>query len=402
MDLRHGGRAPQVRHRPSPSSGKRRVKARPVEPSPTRLTRYRRIERRRGLPFAAKALLATSIVVMGGFIMWAGSGSVGPFLASIVRGFGGFVETVGSTVASQAPTEAPVVSDAPVLAVPEELYTSAKTVDVTVTIPNSIVGESGYTVVLWVTPPDAAPVIIARAPVGATSAQVLQDVALAKGRNDMQASIRGPGGESKLSAVASWILDNVKPAVTILSPRNGQSISRSPTTIKGKTQARSMVRLTNDVNGATSTVEAGSDGLWETGIAIGEGHNTITITITDLAGNVNTGTLELRRGSGKLRANLTGSTYRFKASSLPKRVTFTVVVTNPDGSRLEGATALFTVSVPGLEAIVSGEIWTDAAGLASFTTNIPNGALPGAGLATVLITTNDLGSVTDRQVLSVE
>ncbi len=366
------------------------------------MTRYRRIERRRGLPFAAKALLATSIVVMGGFIVWAGSGSVGPFLASVVRGFGGFVATVGSTVASQEPTEAPVVSDAPVLAVPEGLYSSAKTVDVTVTIPNSIVGESGYTVVLWVTLPDAAPVITAMAPVGATSVQVLQDVALAKGRNDMQASIRGPGGESKLSAVASWILDNVKPAVTILSPKNGQSISRSPTTIKGKTQARSTVRLTNDVNGATSTVDAGSDGLWDTGIAIGEGLNTITITITDLAGNVNTGTLELRRGSGKLRANLTGSTYRFKASSLPKQVTFTVVVTDPDGSRLEGATALFTVSVPGLEAIVSGEVWTDAAGQASFTTNIPNGALPGAGLATVLITTNDLGSVTDRQVLSVE
>lgn len=378
------------------------MKVRPVEPSPTRLSRYRRVERRRGLPFLAKALLATSVVVMGGFIVWAGSGSVGPFLASVVRGFGGLVETVGSTVASQEPTEAPVVSDAPVIAVPEDPYTNAKTVDITVTIPNSIAGESGYTLVLWVTLPDAAPVIIAQAPVGATSRQVLQDVALAKGRNDMQASISGPGGESDLSAVASWILDNVKPAVTILSPKNGQSISRSPTVIKGKTQARSTVRLTNDVNGATSTVEAGSDGLWETGIAIGEGLNTVTITVTDLAGNVNTGTLELRRGSGKLRANLTGSTYRFKASSLPKQVTFTVVVTDPDGSRLAGATALFTVSVPGLESIVSGEVQTDSAGSATFTTNIPRGALPGAGLATVLITTDDTGSVTDRQVLSVE
>ena len=402
MDPRHGGRAPQVRRRPSPSSVKRRVKARPVEPSPTRLSGYRRVERRRGLPFVAKALLATSVVVMGGFIVWAGSGSVGPFLASVVRGFGGFVETVGSTVASQEPTEAPVVSDAPVIAVPEDPYTNAKTVDVTVTIPNSIAGESGYTLVLWVTLPDAAPVIIAQAPVGATSRQVLQDVALAKGRNDMQASIRGPGGESDLSAVASWTLDNVKPAVTILSPKNGQSISRSQATIKGKTQASSTVRLTNDVNGATSTVEAGSDGLWETGIAIGEGLNTITITITDLAGNVKTGTLELRRGSGKLRASLTGSAYRFKASSLPKRVTFTVIVTDPDGSRLAGATALFTVSVPGLGPIVSDQVRTDSAGTATFTTNIPRGATKGPGLATVWITTDDLGPVTDRQVLSVE
>ena len=64
MDPRHGDRAPQVRRRPPPSSAKRRVKARPVEPSPTRLSRYRRVERRRGLPFLAKALVVSAIALV--------------------------------------------------------------------------------------------------------------------------------------------------------------------------------------------------------------------------------------------------------------------------------------------------------------------------------------------------
>lgn len=402
MDPRHGGRGPQVRPRPSSSGRPRPVKVRPVEPSPTRLARYRRLERRRGLPFAAKALLAVSIVVMGGFVLWAGSGSVGPVLSSVVRGFGGFVDSVGSAVGSPTPTGVPIAADAPVIVEPERPHTNAESVQVTVRIPTSITGESDYTVRLWVTLPDAAPTVVSEEPVGVTSVVVFPDVVLVRGRNDLQASILGPGGESELSGVATWTFDNVKPAVTIVSPKNGAAVSKTSVTIKGKTQARSSVRLANDVNGAAATVAAGSDGLWETTLAIGLGLNTITITVTDVAGNVNTGTHLLRRGSGELRADLSGSAYRFKTSSLPRQVTFTVVVTGPDGNPLAGATALFTVSVPGLEAIVSGEVLTDSRGTATFATNIPSGALPGPGLAAVLITMDDLGSVTDREVLSVE
>ena len=83
-------------------------------------------------------------------------------------------------------------------------------------------------------------------------------------------------------------------------------------------------------------------------------------------------------------------------------MSFTVVVTDPGGSRLAGATALFTVTVPGLEAIVSGQILTNGSGTATFTTTIPKGAMKGSGLATVLVTTDGLGTITDRQVLTVD
>ena len=64
-------------------------------------------------------------------------------------------------------------------------------------------------------------------------------------------------------------------------------------------------------------------------------------------------------------------------------------------------TALFTVSVPGLEAIVSGQIKTNENGTARFTTSIPKGAMKGSGLATVLVDTGEFGNLTDRQVLTV-
>ena len=82
-------------------------------------------------------------------------------------------------------------------------------------------------------------------------------------------------------------------------------------------------------------------------------------------------------------------------------MTFTVQVTDPDGAPVADADALFTVSVPGLEAIVSGEIKTNENGTARFTTSIPKGAMQGSGLATVLVDTGEFGTLTDRQVLTV-
>ena len=107
MDPRRGDRPSQVRPRP-PSTGRPApVRTRSVTPSPTRLTGYRRIERRRGLPLVMKAFLALSVVMLGAAILWAGSGQVGPFISSVVKGFGGFVSQVGVVAGSPKPTDAP-------------------------------------------------------------------------------------------------------------------------------------------------------------------------------------------------------------------------------------------------------------------------------------------------------
>ena len=253
-------------------------------------------------------------------------------------------------------------------------------------VPPAVTGLEGYTVRLYVTLEDEDPQLVVEEPVGDISVQVLAGVGLAAGRNDMQAAIMGPAGESERSAVATWVLDQSKPKVSVISPKNNAQVKKAVITVKGKSQAGAEIRLQNATNGAIATTVAGKDNLWETTLAIADGSNAITVTATDPAGNENTAKLNVRKGSGHLTAILTSSAYRFKASKLPKSITLTVAVTGPDGRRVAGATALFTISVPGLEAIVSGEVTTNKSGVASFTTTIPAGATPGGGLATVLVT----------------
>ena len=401
MEPRRGDRSSQVRPRP-PSSGRPSpVRTRPVTPSPTRLAGYRRIERRRGLPLVLKVFLAASILALGGAIVWVGSGAVGPFISSVVAGFGGFVSQVGVVAGSPAVTAAPEIPDGPSIDAPPETFTNRESIDVKVNVPTSVTGIEGYTVRLYVTLKDADPVILVEEPVGATAVQVITGVTLTAGRNELQAAIFGPGGESERSEVAAWILDTSKPKVSVISPKNGAQVQKSPVKVKGKSQAGAEIRLQNANNGAIATTRAGADGLWTASIEVGNGGNAITVTATDPAGNENTTTLNLRKGSGKLTAVLTASNYRYRASRLPRSITLKVVVTDPDGRRLPGATALFTVSVPGIEAIVSGEIRTNDSGVATFQTNIPSGATKGSGLATVLVTAGNDGTITDRQVLTI-
>ena len=253
---------------------------RPVTPSPTRLTGYRRVERRRGLPLVMKAFLALSVVMLGGAILWAGSGQVGPFISSVVKGFGGFVSQVGVVAGSPKPTEAPALADAPSIAVPEQPYTNKDKVDVTVNVPPAVTGLEGYTVRLYVTLEDEDPQLLVEVPVGRIAVQVLPAVGLSTGRNDIQAAIMGPAGESERSAVATWVLDQSKPKVSVISPKNNAQVKKAVVTVKGKSQAGAEIRLTNAANGAIATTVVGKDNLWETTLAIADGSNAITVTAT--------------------------------------------------------------------------------------------------------------------------
>lgn len=375
-------------------------KVRPIALSPARLAGHRRIERRHSLPPMIKALLVVSIVALSATIVWIGSGSVGPFVSGAVRGFGGFVGQIGNMVGSPPPTAAPAISGSPSIVAPSQPYTNLEAVDITVNIPAAVAGRGGYSVRLWDTVADKPAAIISDVPVGPTASMLLAGVTLSSGRNDIQASIVGPSGESERSAVVTWVLDQVAPKITIISPKDGSAVTANTVTIRGKTQALSAIVLRNDANGATASTDADNDGLFQLVVAVTAGVNTMSITATDPAGNAATITLGVRKGSGTLVVTLTGSIYRFSAAKLPQDATFTVVVTGPDGKPIAGATALFTVTVPGLQAIVSGEIPTDGNGAASFSTQIPPGAMPGSGLASVLVTTPTAGTGTDRKVLT--
>jgi Glucodextranase, domain B len=401
MDNRRA-RPSHVRPR-SPSTGRHAsAPVRAVGPSPTRLARHRRIERRRDLPVIARLGLVAAIVALSAGVLWVASGSVGPVVASAVSGIGNVVESITTIGGTPKPSEAPQIADAPTVIPPEDPYTNADSIDVTVQVPTSVLGEVGYTVRLYVTLPDTEPSVLTEATIGGTATLVIPGVPLSKGRNDIQASVVGPGGESALSGAQTWLRDTSKPKLSIISPKNNAATTKGAINIKGKTQPSSTVHLRNDANGFSATVDADQDGLFTARIVLTAGQNAISVTTVDPAGNSNDTSLTVRMGSGRLLVSLTGSSYRFNVKKLPKALTLQVVVTGPDGKPVRGAKALFTISVPGLEAIVSSEIATGSNGSATFRTTIPSGAMAGSGLATVLVTTDSFGRGTDRQALTVK
>ena len=62
-----------------------------------------------------------------------------------MNGFGGLVATVGAAVGSAPPTQAPPTSDAPSIVTPAEPYTNDDAVDVTVNVPQDVVGDADAT-----------------------------------------------------------------------------------------------------------------------------------------------------------------------------------------------------------------------------------------------------------------
>lgn len=398
MGSRQGGRAAHVRPRPA-ATPRRTSGRRPAVPA-TRRRPYGRTDRGPGLPRSARLLLVLSVAALGASVLWIGTGGIGPVVASIAGAFGGAVELASAT-GSPTTTRPPAPEGAPVMEAPEQPWTSLATVDLDVTVPSAVVGREDYRVRLSQTVPDQAPRVVAEVPIGITSLLTIRGVSLTEGRNEFTATIVGPGGESAPSPPIVWFLDQTPPRITITRPGPEAAVDGAAVVVAGTTQGRSRIAVRNDTNGVTRTATADDKGAFSVELPVEPGPNGITVTATDEAGNAASTTFTVRRAAGALVADLTGSAYRFSRAALPVDVEFRVVVLDPAGRPVAGAGALFSVTVPGLEAIVSGVLSTDANGVATFRAQVGTGAIEGGGLVTVLVTDPVYGSVTDRQTLQV-
>ena len=397
MTTRRDPRQTHVRPRP-PSSGRPSpVKTRPRAVSSTRLSVHRPIQQSRGLPLIAKLGLIAAVALLGVAVLYLGSGGLARLFGGFSSALGGFVTSVTST-----PTPLPslaAVADAPTLQAPTEPYTQDSTVDLVVTVPPGVVGDSSQRIRVYLALKDQAAAPIQEAPLSAT-AQTIIPVELTKGINDFSVTIVGPGGESQPSAVVRFVLDQAPAKITITSPKEGAVVNGDAVQIVGKTQARSTLIAHNAANGASVTGTAATDGTFTLSLALGTGINEITITGTDPAGNAKDMVLTVRRGNGKLTATLGASAYRISVDKLPLDLTLRVTVSDPDGNALVGVAVTFTLSIPGIPTVTGDQV-TDADGKASFTTSVPAGADPGQGLATVLVSSDQFGSTQDQSVITV-
>lgn len=398
MTPRRGGRTSHVRPRP-PSTGRPSAqRVRVPTPDAYRLKQARGLERRRrGMPLPARLLLVVAVVALGGVVFVTASGGIGSLVRIVSSSLTGFVDDITATPTPSSSVL--VVADAPVIASPTEPYTNQPRVDLEITVPDTIVGDPSIRVRVYLTLEGQAPAPIAEQPVGST-VRLIVPVDLTSGRNDLHATIIEAGIESEASPVVTFILDTEPPAFVLSAPGNGATINRPTVAITGTTQPRTTLLARNEANGTSVSGVAATDGTFALSLPLEPGPNGVRISGVDPAGNPGELIISVTRGSGTLTSTLTASAYRISVASLPVSLQLTVLVTDPDGRPLEGATITFTLTVPGIQPI-SKEATTAGDGRASFTTTLPAGVTTGAGLATVLVATTDFGSTSAQKTIAI-
>lgn len=336
----------------------------------------------------AVAALAVGVLYVGAGGLTTVAGKVGSTLTA-------FVENVTATP-TPSPTETPTAA-APTIQSPDEPYTNQTSVDLAVTVPQAVAGDPAYRLRVYLALEDQDPAPIQDSPLAKLPTTIIP-VELTDGINDFTVTLVGPGGESDHSPVVRYVLDTKKPGITLTAPKDGATVNRKAVSIEGRSQARSTLMARNATTGESIVGTADVDGRFVLSLPIAMGGNRITITATDPAGNVGEKKLTVTRGSGRLRASLSASSYAIKRSALPEPIRLTVTVDDPDGKPLKDARVTFTLSIPGVKT-VTGEARTDANGRATFATTIPKGADVGEGGAGAFVRTSEFGSTTDETVI---
>lgn len=374
--------------------------AQPVKvaaPDRRRVRQYQGMDARRPkAPLAGRTVLRISVVALAVLVFVIVSGAMGPVLGSLANGFGIAFGKLTATPVPSATNLPP--AGAPSIASPEQPYTKEPAIELLVTIPQEAVGDTNAKVRIYLALEGLDPAPVVDVAVGATT-RLTVPFELTKGRNEITATLFRGSEESKPSPAVTYILDQDPPKITVKSPKNGAAIDVPDVTITGTTQPGTSLVAVDDVNGTSITSQADGDGRFEFGMLLGAGTNTITITGTDPAGNTGTTKLKLIQGSAKMGVQLTASSYRISASKHPASMQLVVYVTDPSGSPLVGASAFFTLQIPGLGPI-SNSLVTGANGRAVFTTPLVGKITVGGGLGTVLVTSDLYGTSSDRVTLT--
>lgn len=386
-----------VRPRP-PSSGRPRLQpVRAAAPDRRRVRAHKGLDaRRRRAPLVTRTLLALGVAVLAAGTFLAASGGVGPALSALSAGFG---TAFGRLTATPVPlsTLLPPV-DYPRIAVPQQSFTNSKTVDLVVSVPVGVLSDPTSRIRFYLALEGLQPAPVFDVNVGTTSRMTIP-FELTEGRNDISATLFRGEEESEHSPIVTYILDLTPPKLTVTSPRDRAAIDAPQVRLRGTTQGGTAIVARNDGNGTSISTAAGRDGSFEFVLQLAPGTNAIEITGTDPAGNIGSKTLTVFQGSKELGVRLAASTYRISVAKPPSSIQLSAVVTDPVGEPLEGATAFFTVQLPGL-APISNQLVTGADGRAVFTTPLVGELMTGGGVGTVLVTTELYGQSTDRVSLT--
>jgi hypothetical protein len=386
-----------VRPRP-PSSGRPQTQpVRAAAPDRRRVRQHRGLDaRRKRAPIVTRTILALGVAVLAAGVFVVATGGIGPVLSTLAAGLDA---AFGRLTATPIPTQTFVPpTDSPRISPPEQPFTNSRTVDLVVSVPIEVLGDPTAKVRVYLALEGLEPAPIFDVEVQETSRMIVP-FELTEGRNNISATLFRAGEESDFSPIVTYILDLTPPKLTVTSPKEGQAIELPEVEIRGTTQGNTALVARNLANGTSISSAAARDGSFEFALPLAPGSNAIEITGTDPAGNVGTRTLTIIQGSDEMGVRLTASRYNVSIAKPPSSIQLVVVVTDPAGTPLAGATAFFTLQIPGLGPI-SNQVVTGADGRAAFATPLVGELETGGGIGTVLVSHELYGQSTDRVTLT--
>jgi hypothetical protein len=352
------------------------------------------------MPIPVRAFFVLIVVALGAVILYSATGQIG----KVVAGFGTAISQAMAGFGNGPSPSSSVgpIAPAPSLDAPATAYTNQAAVDITGTVPLSVLGSDEYTISLYQQLQGQQPALIReQIAVPQTASFTIPGVKLVTGANVFSAAIVGPGGESPRSRPITYVLDTVKPKLTIMSPKNGARVNGTSVSVTGRTQARSEILALNATNHASTTATADNNGAFTIAVPISLGANLITITATDPASNASSVSLTLTRGAGKLTMDLVSDRYSFSAKS-GATIRFTATLLDPNGKPIANQLVVFTISIAGIPADVK-MAKTDTSGRATVAESVgPGAANSGRNHTGPVIATADtpLGHVQKSIVIS--
>jgi hypothetical protein len=243
-------------------------------------------------------------------------------------------------------------------------YTNEGTVDITGTVPLTVIGDDTLSISLYQTLQGQKPTLIQDGiPIPNTAAFTIPAVKLVKGSNVFTARIAGEGGLGPASAPITYVLDTAKPKLTITAPKAGGKVNGASVAVTGKTQAslRTLLAQNSTIHTSSTTTAERQKGHSRDGGH--PGSNTSTCSATDPASNSETATVTVTRGSGKLTMGLSSSQYSF-SSKRGATLTFRATLVDPNGKSISGHAVAFTVTLAGVPPDIQIRT-TNSAGVAT-------------------------------------
>ena len=143
-------------------------------------------------------------VPKGGAVLLASTGILGRAVSGVGSSLAGMIG--GAPTESATPSSIPL-PDAPAFAMPSVTYTSGGTIDVAGSVPASVAGQAGYTIVVSGGLRGKKPADIASVPVGRTTVFSVAKVPLAVGVNVLAARIVIDNHHKKTSPSFSETMD---------------------------------------------------------------------------------------------------------------------------------------------------------------------------------------------------